>query len=103
MSLFNKLFQFFKNLLKKDKVKMIEATNQYMSQSNFNTKNVNVAQTQVGNENYSNTSAISENKKNEFIDSLKANVKDIDSEEKCIIETPICVGDGLGIQTNVSA
>ena len=39
----------------------------------------------------------------EFIDSLKVNVKDINTEEKCIIETPICFGDGLGIQTDVSA
>lgn len=103
MRLLNKLVKFLKNLFKKDKVKKIEAPKQDMSQSDFNTKNVNVTQTQVVNENYSNTSAISENKKNEFIDSLKVNVKDINHEEECIIETPICVGDGLGIQTNVSA
>ena len=103
MSLFNKLFQFFKNLLKKDKVKMIEAPKQDMSQSDSNSDNGNVTQAQESSEHYTNFFEARGNKKNEFIDSLKVNVKDINTEEKCIIETPICFGDGLGIQTDVSA
>lgn len=99
MSLFNKIVNFLKNLFKKDKVQMIEAPKQYMSE-----KDSNVVTQDLGiNEHYDNSFDTSNNNRNEFIDSLKVNVKDINTEEKCIIETPICVGDGLGIQTDVSA
>ena len=99
MSLFNKIVNFLKNLFKKDKVRVIEAPKQEMPE-----KDSNVAtQVQGINEHYNNSSDISNNNRRDFIDSLKVNVKDINTEEKCIIETPICVGDGLGIQTGVSA
>lgn len=96
MSLFNKIVNFLKNLFKKDKVQMIEAPKQDMSE-----KDSNVVTQDLGiNEHYDNSFDTSNNNRNEFIDSLKVN---INTEEKCIIETPICVGDGLGIQTDVSA
>lgn len=99
MSLFNKIVNFLKNLFKKDKVQMIEAPKQEMPEGDSNV----ATQVQGINEHYDNLFDTSNNNRNEFIDSLKVNVKDINTEEKCIIETPICVGDGLGIQTDVSA
>ena len=43
---------------------------------------------------------IKEDKKDNFINSLKVNI--VKKHKKNKVETPICFGDGLGIQTKIS-
>ncbi len=91
MSIFNKIIDFFKNLFKKDKTKMIEAPQQ----------NVEINQNDIQHNEiiYNNQST---NNQSGFVNSLKVDAKDIQTEEKGPIETPICDGDGLGIKNDVS-
>lgn len=95
MSIFNKIIDFFKNLFKKDKTKMIEAPQQNVEISQ---NNIQHNETIYNNQN----NVQSTNSQTGFINSLKVDVKDIHTEEKGTIETPICDGDGLGIKNDVS-
>lgn len=72
MNYLKKVFSFFHNLFYKKEVKMIEAP--------------------IANS--------STNEKNEFIQSLRVNVKK--SKKSKRIETLTCVGDGLGIQNKIT-